>query len=175
MTVEKISRNNKTIHVTWLFAIYILIFLGGCAIKLAPDYDRSIISGLGSANEKALVLYAEVSSGTSNDTYVDREASYNRTIGAFDALRLQARARPTPRPYIVQMFGLGTPTTGEPDAVQKLEVPTEAILEQIVLNISSLRDIDKTTGLRTTVVTGLKQSYETSIDQALTYEKALER
>jgi hypothetical protein len=48
-------------HAPWV--IVAVIMLGGCAVKLAPDFDRTIVDGLTQANENAMTLFASVSSG----------------------------------------------------------------------------------------------------------------
>lgn len=153
----------------------VLLLVAGCAIKLAPNYDKTIVDGLTKANQDTLILFASVSSGTTAATFPDREATYNDLIGAFDALRIQANARPTPRPYVLQILGLGHAEDKQPQDIDVLQTPTPGILQQIVATLTRMRDNDEAKGLSAAIITGFKNSYETSIDQALTYEKALER
>jgi hypothetical protein len=56
-----------------------------------------------------------------------------------------------------------------------LDAPTPEILSTIVYSITEMRDTDQAVGLNANIVSGFKREYETSIDQALIYEKALER
>ena len=132
-----------------------VLAVAGCTIQLAPSYDQGIVDDLGKANRDALILYAGVSGGTTAATFPGRERDYNTVIGEFDAVRTEARARANPNP--------------------KVTVPTKFAVNAIIDNIVSLRDRDKTSGLTQTFVTGHKQSYEISFDQALTYERALKR
>jgi hypothetical protein len=98
------ARTRCGIAVAFLSAAILL--LAGCAVQLAPSYDTSIIDGLTSANEQAMTLFASVSSGTEGSPFSDREKTYNELIGKFGALRLQALARPTPQPLILDYLGL---------------------------------------------------------------------
>jgi hypothetical protein len=132
-----------------------LFMVAGCAIRLAPDFDPTILEGLTRANEQALVLYASVSSGAPKETFAAREESYNKVLGAYDSVRLQAKARPFPRP--------------------DLPPPTEGIIDQILGNLMRLRDTHRDTGLTPATVQILKSLYEPGVVQALTYERALER
>lgn len=149
--------------------------LSGCAVQLAPDYDRTIVGGLSTANEQTMIMFATVSQEPSKASFGKNEKTYNALIGQFDALRLQAKSRPTPRPAFLQFIGGGGDPNKKPDQIEILKSPTPEILNTIAKTLVKMRDRHKATGLTTTVVTGFKQSYEISIDQALTYEKALER
>jgi len=151
------------------------IFLAGCSVKLVPSYDRTIVEGLTEANRETLELFAAVSNGAPGETFGEREPKYNELIGAFDALRLQADARPVPRPLVLQWFGLGTPDGKQPEEIEKLQNPTPGILEEVRETLIRMRETDRGGRLSATLVTGFKNSYELSIDQALTVEKALER
>jgi len=145
--------------------LWALLLVAGCAVKLAPAYDNTIVTGLTKANEETSVLFASVAAGTTKDTFSNREDSYNKEIGAFDALRIQAIARPTP----------SAPIGGTATQIPRLQAPTANVLTEIRDTLIRMRDTDKRAGLSSTQVVGFKQSYEISIDQALTYEKALQR
>lgn len=149
--------------------------LGACAVRLAPDFDRTIVDGLTSANNTTLTLFASVSSGSNKTTFASRKPTYDRLIGAFDALRIQAQARPTPRPLLLQLIGGGPSPGTAPKDIDVLKAPTPAILATIVDILTTMRDTDQAFGLSRTLVIGFKNEFETSIDQALVYEKALER
>lgn len=133
----------------------IALVLGGCAIQLAPSYDQQIAADLGQANRDALTLFAAIGSGTTAATFPVRERDYNAAIGEFDAVRLEVEARNNPNPSVA--------------------VPTDAAIKLILGNLTSLRNRDQASGVTADTATGRKQSYEISIDQALTYEQALKR
>jgi hypothetical protein len=150
-----------------------LIASTGCTVQLAPDYDKTIVDGLTSANEQTLTLFASISSGASPASFATREATYNSIIGKFDALRVQAMARPTPQPWFLK--GLGSNPSQESNTSDHLKPPTPDIIGNIIKNLTRMRDQDKAGTLTADVVAIYKNSYELSITQALTYEKALQR
>ncbi len=152
-----------------------LLLLTGCTVKLAPDFDRSIVDGLIKTNEQTLVHFAAVSSGVEAATFDRREATYNSLIGKFDALRLQVLSRPTPRPMVAKWLGIGSSEDSEPNEIEVLKAPTDKILEKVIDTLTRMKSNDRAKGLKEGIVKGFKGSYEISIDQALTYEKALER
>jgi hypothetical protein len=149
--------------------------MAGCTVQLAPSYDTTIVDGLTSANEQAMTLFASVSSGTEGSPFSDREKTYDELIGKFGALRLQALARPTPQPAILNYLEL-TPsaeTASEPG--NRLKAPTPDILATIIDKLTRMRDKDKAGSLTKELVALFENSYELSITQALAYEKALQR
>lgn len=153
-----------------------LLLLAACTIRLAPDFDRGILDGLIKANQQTLVHFAAVDSGVSPCTFSEREATYNDFIGKFDAVRIQVLSRPTPRSMIAQLLGIGTSPDSKPEGSNEtLEAPTAEILKKIIDTLKKMRDTDGEKGLTPSAVEGFKGSYEISIDQALTYEAALER
>ena len=155
----------------WLLLVSLL--LAGCAIKLAPEFDPDIVEGLTSANEEAMTLFASISGGASKESFAEYEPSYNQLIGQFDALRLEAQARPDPStPSLIDVVSEQLPAL---DEIAKLETPTPEILENIVTTLTQMRDDHQNDGLKVGAVTLFKASFETKMDQALTYEKALER
>jgi hypothetical protein len=154
----------------------VVLGLTGCAIQLAPSFDRSIVDGLAAANEQTMTLFASVSAGTRKEAYGPREPAYNGAIGKFDALRIQAEARPVPRPILHRVFGVGPSVDAEPAEISTLDqAPSIPAIQEIVNTITRMRDQDRSRGLSPNVVAGYKNAYESSIDQAITYEKALER
>lgn len=172
----------KSAEIGRFLVIFVAVFvLTSCAVKLAPEYDKSIINGLAKANTETLTLFAGISDGAEKDTFSQREKAYNSIIGQFDALRVQVSARPTPRSLIAEWFGLGTPdvtTEGEIENIGLLKAPTADILQEIVNTLIRMRETDQKGTLSKQKMAGeggFPNSYEISIRQALTYEKALER
>ncbi|MCP4318202.1 MAG: hypothetical protein GY789_19860, partial [Hyphomicrobiales bacterium] len=117
----------------WFTILATLMVLSGCAIKLAPDYDKSIIDGLTKANEQTLILFATVSSGVSSATYAKREEAYNTQIGMFEAIAIQIKARPVPRSQIKQILGVGPRIRTSPQNLPVLEdAPSLQPVQEIV-------------------------------------------
>ena len=152
-----------------------LLLLVGCTVKLAPDFDRAILDGLIKTNEQTLVHFAAVSLGVKSANFGEREATYNSLIGKFDALRIQVLSRPTPQPMLARLLGIGASGASKPDDIEVFAAPTAKILVKVIGTLIKMRDTDRDIGLSSFIVEGFKRSYEASIDQALTYEKALER
>jgi hypothetical protein len=63
-----------------IVAFVLVALLSGCAVKLAPNYDRILVDGLAKANEDAMILFASASSSTPG-TFDKRENVYNGLIG----------------------------------------------------------------------------------------------
>jgi hypothetical protein len=156
------------------FVLAASLSLPGCTAQLAPDYDKTIVDGLTTVNEQTLILFASISSGASRASFSAREPNYDSIIGKFDALRLQAMARPTPQPWLLKAFG--SSPKQESDASDHLKSPTPDIINTIKTLLTRMREQDKAGTLTAEVVNGLyKNSYELAIIQALTYENALQR
>ena len=116
--------------------------LSGCAIRLAPDYDRSIVDGLETSSEEAMTLFASVSEGVTSSSFSKREPTYNGLLGKLDALRLTAAARPSPQSIQGSTFF--------PAAQQlptQLNTPTPDVLNTLVRTLSSMRSTDRSRGL----------------------------
>jgi hypothetical protein len=154
-----------------LFALVILS-ISGCAVRLVPDFDRTIVDGLSKANEQTQVFLASVQKGTKPSGFSARKTSYNSLIGQFEALRVQAAARPAPPPLRGRVLARLN-STNFPDG-QLPAAPTPAILAAIVSTLTVMRDGDEEFALTSGDVARFKTEYEISIGQALTYEKALE-
>ncbi|MBX3576054.1 MAG: hypothetical protein KF723_02510 [Rhizobiaceae bacterium] len=150
-----------------LAAFSLALLLLGCAIRLAPDYDQSIVDGLEAANEEAMVLFAATANGAAPGTFGEREAAYNALIGKLDSLRVTAQARPDPASF--------APAGGMTADIATLESPTPQVLSDTVQPIVFMRDNDRAGMLTAAVVQGIKQSFEIHIARALIYEKALRR
>ncbi len=166
-----------------IFALCCLLLasaVAACTIQLAPSYDKTIVDGLTAANQQALTFFASVQNGTTGD-FSKREATYNDLIGKFDALRVQAEARPMPRSLVSRLLGIGPSENTPPGEIEKLSTaPTIDSLGAIIDTFSKMKSDDEEASkagktLDKFRIGLLKQSYLTSIDQALTYEKALER
>jgi hypothetical protein len=149
--------------------------LAGCALRFAPNYDRSIVDGLGRANEESMTLFASLVSGVAKDSFPKREPIYDELIGRFDALRLQAQVRPAPQVSAAVSLVLGNDSQSQQRIAEAAAAPTPAILATLIRTITMMRETDRKQGLQPIVVQTFKREFEISMQQALTYEKALER
>jgi hypothetical protein len=148
--------------------LFVAAVLTACTVQLAPNYDPSIVDGISAASEDAEKLFASVSMGVSAATFAKREDDYNAIIGKLEALRISAESRPAASGSLfLQRHAIkGIPT---------LATPTPSVLAEAGKPIAMMRDSDRKRGLTPLLVEGFKNSFEISIQQALTYEKALQR
>ena len=152
-----------------------LLLLTSCAARLAPVYDQALFDGLTRSSTQIMELFASVGSGTDPDRFSDREKSYNKAIGAVDALAIQSRSRPMPSAKRMEKAaqyldarGIGIPeANGEP--------PSAAALDQVSAQLVKMKETDREKGLSPTVVKLFKNNVIISMDQALTYEAFLKR
>jgi hypothetical protein len=159
-----------------LFALFAaLVLVAGCALRLAPNYDQTVIDGLTATNIEAMELFASTSGGVSKESYPARESKYNGLIGALDALRLQSSTRPVPRPVLAQVFSSGPKANFKLEDIVMLDAPSTDSIKLMVNTFTKMRDTDKLQGLTAVEVSAFKGQFEISMDQALTYEKALQR
>lgn len=106
-------------------AVVFAVFLTACSINLAPAHDPSLVQGLSDANNDAMILFADVSTGVDEATFGERRETYNSIIGRIDALRLQASARPLPSPAVSRTL---RERLGDENAEMILTPPTESSL-----------------------------------------------
>jgi hypothetical protein len=155
--------------------IVVAIVHAGCALRLAPNYDRSIVDGLARANEESMTLFASLVSGAPKDSFTKREPIYDELIGKFDALRLQAQVRPAPQVSAPAALLLGNNPQAQRQIAEAAAAPTAAILATLIRTMTMMRETDRKQGLQPILVQSFKREFEISMQQALTYEKALER
>ena len=153
---------------------------GGCAIKLAPAFDKSIFDGLTEANVDAMKIFASATSGP----FSKRAKAYDDVIGELNAVQVQINARGTPPtpPLLLQL----TAAVGDAEAERHLAAlskpPTSADIDNLIEIITETKRADsKGILLRQSRVTHktrlalFKGAFSVQMAQALTYEKALQR
>lgn len=151
----------------------LLLVLAGCATQLVPFYDKAIVDGLTAVNVDTMELMAATSGGASKETFAQREGRYNRIIGNFDALALQAAARPEPVNNIPEVVKKMAAKRGMTEPMQV--VPSAVAFGEIVKTLTKMRDTDRKQGVTAMEVQAFKGQTLIYLDQALTYEAALER
>lgn len=161
-----------------LLALVTALPLSGCAVKLAPEFDKAIFDGLTKANEEALTLFASVSAGVPKSTFSKRQAAYDGVIGKLDAVRLQIGSRVAPEsPALMAEILRRTsiPRRADGGDATLPAVPSQGSLDRMIQTVTSMRNVDRQFGLTPMLVVGYKMRFEISMEQALTYEKALNR
>lgn len=177
---EPISKTKKTYLGRWLqyAGIGLLFFFANCTVSLAPKFDQGIVDNLSSASAQVFQLLAEVSSGTMPAEFPLIAEKYNSLIGTFEALKLQVNARPVPENKIVEKIIAKANARLTQRGISTLTpvggiAPSATALEQIVANLTKMRDTDQKQGLKALEVQAFKGNIQLYLDQALTYEKFL--
>lgn len=155
-----------------LLSISLGLFIS-CKASLAPEYDKAIVDKVTTTSEKTMSFLATVSGGTSNNDFNKREKTYNELIGAFDALKLQAEARPIPDNVSLKKINSILKTKGSPDISG--DYPSAKAFEEISKTIVKMRDTDKTKPIGSIAIKAFKGQIEIFLDQAITYESFLKR
>lgn len=152
-----------------------LVFLStGCATTLAPQYDKAVVEGMTTTSTEVMEFFASVSSGTQKDTFDERKQRYANLIGRFDALEIQAKARPVPKNKITDKINDLLSKRGV-SIPEDSEIPSATAMGKISATLVEMRNIDQKQGLTATEVQAFKSQVTIYLDQALTYESFLER
>ena len=150
------------------------LFLSACTIQLAPAFDQRIVDDLQAASEAALVQYATVSGGSDKSKFPEMEDDYNQLIGKLDAVRLMSQSRYFPASPTRGLFRRFDPVANIKKS-EDYEAPSVRSLTGMVTTLTALRDKHHDAGLTRGYVATSKNQFETYLDQAMTYERALER
>jgi hypothetical protein len=153
---------------TLLVGLVAVVLLAGCGGRLVPDYDRTVIEGLTRINEEAMTLFARTSPGVQARTYLNREPAYDSLAGKLQALRIQLQTRPPERAGFT-LFG----ERKEKEKSTPRQPRTEKFLTDMGDLFERMRARDKKSGLVPEQVGLYRKEYESYMDDALTYEKAL--
>lgn len=158
---------------------FAVLSLYSCAVSLAPKFDQGIVDNLSSTSVEIFQLFAEVSSGTNSADFSKREQKYNTLIGKTEALELQLKARPMPRnktlEKVINKTNDRLKSRGIASPVSIGDAPSAAALEQIVKNLEQMKTSDKNNGLPPATVSLFKGFVQLYLDQALTYERFLNK
>ncbi len=161
----------------WTF-LGMLFFFSSCTVSLAPKYDQGIVDNLSASTTQVFQLIAAVSSGTTKEGFAGREQNYNNIIGTLEALKLEINARPVPQNKIIDKViskaNDRLKQNGEGTLISAGDVaPSASALEQVVNNLTKMKETDKAQGLTALEVKVFKGNIILYFDQALTYEKFL--
>lgn len=156
-----------------LLGLTLLLFTA-CATQLAPYYDRALVEGLTEANVELMRFVASISEGTEEETYEQRQDGYTALVGWFEALSIQARARPQPSNRVIERFDAFLEERGLP-VPDDSDVPSAIAMDEVVETLKFMMRTDGSQGLTATEVQAFKNQLAIYLDQALTYESFLER
>ena len=156
-------RAGKVSLATWLLPlVLVLAMLAGCTVRLAPDYDGSIVESLQKVNEEAMVFFASISDGTGGKPFTSRATDYANIVGKLDALHIAVSARTTPPNPLAPDKAVAAP-------------PSAGSIAQASNVLTTMRSIDERQKLNAAEVSIFKERFASSIGYALFYEKGLQR
>jgi hypothetical protein len=164
--------------VSWYRTALLVLCVGiaGCATQEAPPYDKAVADGLTTVSVDTMTLLAGVSAGTSATSFPSREDRYNALIGRVEALALQAGARPMPSHGVSDAIDkllanrdAGAPATDEP------VLPSAHAIRKVAETLTKMRDTDRKQGVTSVEAQAFKGQILIYLDQAITYENALQR
>lgn len=167
-------------YVRFLF-ISAVFLLTSCAVRLAPKFDQAIVDNLSNATTDVFQLLATVEGGTSKTDFGKREESYNTLIGKLEALELQINARPMPDNSAVNKIvekansALKKRNTELPAITAINTAPSATSLASVIKSLAALKKTDKAEGLTQGFLDTQKNFIGLSLDQALTYERFLNK
>lgn len=151
----------------------LLVFLSACQAAFAPAYDPALVAGFNQSNERALALFSALAGGSSAGAYPSHAAQYDEVIGAFEALKLQAEARPSPPLPPAVAARLTTELCSDPAACANN--PTPFNLAGIVSNLNLMKARHAGVGLTSNYVELRKLDHEVYAANVLVVEEYLKR
>ena len=174
----RLNSKKKTVFVTLSFLSTLLIATS-CAVSLAPRFDQGIIDNLSTTSIEVFQLLSEVSEGTTNTDFDKREEEYNEVIGKLEALALQINARPVPNNKTVEKIISKANSSLQRKGSTLISVnetaPSATALKNVTANVTKMKQTDKLQGITATEALAFKNNIELFFDQALTYERFLNK
>lgn len=156
-----------------LIILLSLLLITSCKTVLAPAYDKAIVDGVIATSQKTMTFLAWISEGTSNTTFEFRENTYNELIGAYDALKLQARARPIPKKMAIEKINKLLQAKGTNTVAGNY--PSAFAFEKIAETLTKMKEEDQNNGIKPIAMQAFRGMIEIYLDQAITYESFLKR
>jgi hypothetical protein len=182
MTLPELNQKQKRTVFNFSVAILLLSTLlvsTSCAVSLAPRFDQGIIDNLSTTSTEVFQLLAEVSEGTTNADFSKREAEYNQVIGKLDALAIQINARPVPDNKNVDKIINKANSSLQKKGATLISVnqiaPSATALKNVTASVTKMKQADKVQGITATEALAFKNGIELFFDQALTYERFLNK
>lgn len=154
--------------------IAIFLLITACTANLAPKYDEDIVEGLLASNTALMKHFAATSTGVSRQTFKSREDTYNTIIGELDALVILTKSRPIPSNKGSDKVNEYLEKHGV-NIIEGEESPSATALTEISETMVKMRNTDRKQGVTATEVAAFKGQVVIYLDQAITYEKFLER
>lgn len=158
----------------YLAVALLLSSFTSCMQKLAPSYNKDIVSAIVSANKETLELLASIEQGGKMADFSKRQEKYDKIIGAYESVCTQIKARPIPDSKLNQKIDIFLQKNGL-SAIGDTNYPSFDSITQFLLELRKLKDLDSQRDVAKVSVDLCKSSFNTSIQQALFYENFLER
>lgn len=155
------------------FALVGVLVFGACKTTLAPAYDQAIVDKVTQSTDHTLQFFASVAGGTATDDFFARLPIYNELIGNFEALELQARARPIPDNVALDKINEILQTKGSGGVSG--DYPSAFAFGKIADTFQKMKEADAEKNLKPIVIQAFKGQVLIFLDQALTYESFLKR
>ena len=156
-----------------------LLITTSCAVSLAPRFDQGIIDNLSITSTEVFQLLSEVSEGTTNADFDKRAEKYNQVIGKLEALALQINARPVPDNKTVdKIIGKANSSLQKKGTTlisTNQTAPSATALKNVTANVTKMKQTDKLQGITATEALAFKNNITLFFDQALTYERFLNK
>ncbi len=164
----------KSIQIRFsLFTFLGIVLLMGCQATLAPAYDQAIVEKVTESSELAMRFFAELDGGTDSESFFVRQSTYDKLIGAFESLKLQAKARPVPNNMAMDKINASLQARGS-SAITG-DYPSAFAFEQIAETFKKMKQTDRDNGIKPLALQAFKGQVEIFLDQAITYESFLKR
>lgn len=164
----------KSIRLSFPFlAFFGIALFFGCQATLAPAYDQAIVEKATQTTDLAMRFFAEFDGGTTSESFAIREPSYNVLIGAFESLKLQAKARPVPKNVAIDKINELLQAKG--NSVISEAYPSAFAFEKIAETFKKMKQADRANGIKPLALQAFKGQVEIFLDQAITYESFLKR
>lgn len=167
--------NSRIKQSNFIFSISIalILLISGCATQLAPEYDKAIVDKTIATSQATMSFLEQIRRGTNVNDYTAREQTYNELIGAYDALSLQAKARPIPKSVALDKINQRLQTKNS-ETISG-DYPSAFAFEKIAETLRKLKEKDQEMNLTAPVIEVFTGQIKIYLDQAITYESFLKR
>jgi len=167
-TVVKSSLSRLSCSLILSMALFL-----GCQVTLAPAYDQAIVEKATESSELSMRFFASLDEGVDAATFINREAIYNQLIGAFESLKLQAKARPVPSSMALDKINALLEAKGSGGITE--DYPSAFAFGEIADTFRKMKTTDRTNGVKPMAIQAFKGQVAIYLDQAITYESFLKR
>jgi len=167
----KLTPHNKLL----ISVIFSSLLLVSCVTQLAPSYNNELIVGINDINKKSLIYFESMSADFSTVNYEDSKDTYNEIIGLTQSLIAQSEARPVPESKALKKLNKILEERGQPIWDPENNLPSTVALQGVMSDFKLLKAMHADGSINKTKFELRKSAIKISLDQAMTFEYALER